>query len=492
VLATDPQPQAVSYALTLPSIKAPGSQKPGAAVDLDYDLSGALAPADLLSLIGGLPHGREIARSMREKPWSPGNVQRVVYPFIHSVAPEEENNFVISGGDFERGRALFFGDQLKCSACHRIRGEGATLGPDLSNLVSRDAGSVLRDIKEPSASINPDFVAYNVTLQNGGQLTGFVRAQDERSLRLVGADGKESVFPRAGVKELRPSTVSLMPTGLLDALNEGQIRDLLTFLLNASPIRSRAEVENALASSTPRSALRPSRLEIVLVASKQDHPAHQHDYPAWQTNWHRMLASATNVMVSDAWLWPSAEQFQHAGVLLFYYWNHDWNREKLQQLDEFLERGGGIVALHSATIGNPEPDQLAGRIGLASDSLRTKYLHTSIDLKIVAPTNHPIMLGLPRQIHFLDEPYWPMVGDTNKIQVLATAEQEGSAWPMMWTFQKDKGRVFGSILGHYTWTLDDPLFRVIVLRGIAWVAGEDVDRLEALTSVQQFSNPNNE
>jgi type 1 glutamine amidotransferase len=47
----------------------------------------------------------------------------------------------------------------------------------------------------------------------------------------------------------------------------------------------------------------------------------------------------------------------------------------------------------------------------------------------------------------------------------------------MWTFEKGKGRVFVSIFGHYTWTLDDPLFRTLVLRGIGWAAGGDVNRL---------------
>ncbi len=80
-----------------------------------------------------------------------------------------------------------------------------------------------------------------------------------------------------------------------------------------------------------------------------------------------------------------------------------------------------------------------------------------------------------------------MIGDTNKIEVLATAEVEGGARPIMWTFQKGKGRVFASIFGHYTWTLDDPLFRVILLRAIAWAAGEDARRLERLAATDADS-----
>lgn len=42
------------------------------------------------------------------------------------------------------------------------------------------------------------------------------------------------------------------------------------------------------------------------------------------------------------------------------------------------------------------------------------------------------------------------------------------------------GRVFVSIPGHYSWTFGDPLFRILLLRGIAWSAGEPVDRFNPL------------
>jgi len=57
---------------------------------------------------------------------------------------------------------------------------------------------------------------------------------------------------------------------------------------------------------------------------------------------------------------------------------------------------------------------------------------------------------------------------------------EGQPRPLVWTFRKGSGRVFASIPGHYTWTFDDPLFRVLALRGVAWAAGESGGRLERL------------
>jgi putative heme-binding domain-containing protein len=444
-LTTEPHTQTVAYALAIPRLRAKGAPTEGYTIDVDYRFTAA---------------GQDTEQ--RRSP---------------AVA---KSDFAVN--DWGRGKSLFFGQQLKCGTCHRVRGEGGSTGPDLSNLVSRDDGSVLRDIKEPNAAINPDYIAHNVALRNGDELSGIICAQDNGSLKLATADGKETVVQRSDVKELRASSVSLMPSGLLDTLKEGQVRDLLTFLLFEPPQRTKAEV-NALLRAVQLEASnpKPENISIVLVASKQDHGPGEHDYPAWQKKWNPLLASAPGVTVSNAWQWPTGEQFQSANVIVFYFWNHDWSTERYAQLDEYLARGGGIVMLHSATIADKEPEQLAERLGLAAQPQQTKYLHCPFDLALSAPTNHPITSGLPRSIPFIDEPYWPMIGDAGKVEVLATTEQEGKTWPMMWTFQKGKGRVFASILGHYSWTHDDPMFRILVLRGVAWAAGADVRRLEKLS-----------
>ena len=95
--------------------------------------------------------------------------------------------------------------------------------------------------------------------------------------------------------------------------------------------------------------------------------------------------------------------------------------------------------------------------------MRTKYRHGPLDLEIAGPADHPVTKG-QKAARYVDETYWPMVGDASKVEVLATAVEEGKAHPMMWTFEAGKGRVFGSVLGHYSWTFDDPLFRLWVLR----------------------------
>ncbi len=400
----------------------------------------------------------------------------------HRAPPTVETEKTeLAGGDFERGRALFYGGKAVCATCHQVRGAGSTLGPDLSNLAHRDATSVLRDIREPGATINPDYVAYLGQLKDGGAFTGFVRAQDADTLRIAGMDGKDRVVRRAEVTDLRPSPISLMPPGLLDGLKESEVRDLLVFLTNAPPERTPADVAAVLARSpgTAAEAASVKPMNIVIVASKQDHGAGQHDYPAWQKKWQALLAPAPGVTVATAWEWPTPDQWRTADAIVFNYRKKTWSAEHYAQLDTFQARGGGLVMFHAATIVDKEPEQLAARLGLSAQPGPTKYRHMPVTLKFSAPADHAITRGF-KPIKILDEPYWPMFGDPTRIQVLATAEVDGAARPLVWTFQAGSGRVFGSIPGHYTWTFDDPLFRILALRGLAWVCGEPAARFERL------------
>lgn len=81
-----------------------------------------------------------------------------------------------------------------------------------------------------------------------------------------------------------------MPTGLLDGERETEVRDLLTFLLREPPQRSKEGLARMVSQEQSQAAQPGKQLRMVLVVSKQDHGPGQHDYPAWQTNWSRLLS----------------------------------------------------------------------------------------------------------------------------------------------------------------------------------------------------------
>ena len=95
---------------------------------------------------------------------------------------------------------------------------------------------------------------------------------------------------------------------------------------------------------------------------------------------------------------------------------------------------------------------------------------------------HPITRGI-KTTDFIDETYWQAVGDPARITLLGEVVEDAAPRPQMWTREHGKGRVFVSIPGHYNWTFDDPLYRLLLLRGICWTARQPVERLSELSTV---------
>jgi hypothetical protein len=241
--------------------------------------------------------------------------------------------------------------------------------------------------------------------------------------------------------------------------------------------RPAAEVDAALAGApSPPLPTRPIRL--LLVAGKKDHGKGEHDYPAWQKAWAALFGLADKVDVGTAWEWPDKPEFQKADVMVFYQ-HGDWTPQRAADIDAFLDRGGGLVYIHWAVDGREDAPGFARRIGLASRGGKIKYRHGPLDLSFNQDTKHPIARNLSR-LHLVDESYWMLTGELPADRVLATAVEDKEPRPLFWTVEHARGRVFVSIPGHYSWTFDDPLFRVLLLRGIAWTAREPVDRFNAL------------
>jgi putative heme-binding domain-containing protein len=393
----------------------------------------------------------------------------------------------IEGGDWGRGRRVFHSEAAGCFKCHAMEGDGGRIGPDLSNLRSRDYQSVIRDIMQPSYSINPDYVGYTLSMEDGRILTGVLRSKAGQMV-LGDAKGEEMLVNRDLIESEKPAGVSIMPMGTLDKLSEEQRKDLMTFLLTAPPhmpldsplqappMRTSAEVAEMLVGAEMQPAIQ-RKLKLTLVAGQKDHGPGEHDYPAWLIQWGQLLAAASETEVSVAWEFPSAQQCAEADVLIFFQ-KGTWNDDRQEQMDQFFARGGGAVYVHWAVNGDERVGDFSKRIGLASHGGNIRYRHGPLRL-MIHNTDHPIVRNFD-SIDLYDESYWLLTGEREQVTLLGTSLEEGEATPQMWAHEQAAGRVFVSIPGHYSWTFDDPLFRILLLRGIAWSAKESVDRFNEL------------
>lgn len=137
------------------------------------------------------------------------------------------------------GRRIFHHAQVgTCSKCHRHRGRGNVVGPDLSAV--SNAGSpdrILRSILQPSRDVDPQYFPRMLITEDGHIFTG-IMLRDGGGGNEVYRDntGRERVFKTANIIERKELHTSMMPEGLVDTLTDRELRDLIAFM-NEQPDR---------------------------------------------------------------------------------------------------------------------------------------------------------------------------------------------------------------------------------------------------------------
>jgi len=61
-------------------------------------------------------------------------------------------------------------------------------------------------------------------------------------------------------------------------------------------------------------------------------------------------------------------------------------------------------------------------------------------------------------------------GPNTKILATSVSEVNGKTYPVIWTNQYGKARVFGTTFGHSDDTFKDAVFTDLLVRGILWAA----------------------
>ncbi|MEW6306350.1 MAG: c-type cytochrome [Verrucomicrobiota bacterium] len=135
------------------------------------------------------------------------------------------------GRSFARGKAAFEGAQ--CMACHRVRFDGGTVGPDLTALGGRfSRRDILEAIMAPSKVVMEQYQSTTIVKKDGDDITGRVIEEDDRRLVLITnpLTGERAEVLKQEVRSRTPATLSPMPEGLVNVLSKEEILDLLAYL----------------------------------------------------------------------------------------------------------------------------------------------------------------------------------------------------------------------------------------------------------------------
>jgi quinoprotein glucose dehydrogenase len=135
------------------------------------------------------------------------------------------------GGDAEEGERVFFQRAaVSCVRCHKVKGVGGEVGPDLTGIAGRQNREYLLEaIVDPNKQIAKGFETVVLTLKNGQSRVGVLKGEDAAGVRLMTAEGQLLVVPRDQIDE-RETGKSAMPEDLAGKLSRPEVRDLVEFL----------------------------------------------------------------------------------------------------------------------------------------------------------------------------------------------------------------------------------------------------------------------
>jgi putative heme-binding domain-containing protein len=137
-------------------------------------------------------------------------------------------------GDVKAGEELFWG-KTGCSNCHRIRGHGGQLGPDLSNVAAtRPLPQIRQAIVDPDAGGEQGYRGVTVVLNNGETLRGVARNRTNYSLQLQDAKGALHLLLMSDVSSVTLSKGSPMPKDYGKRLGKQEVDNLVAFLSRQS------------------------------------------------------------------------------------------------------------------------------------------------------------------------------------------------------------------------------------------------------------------
>jgi putative membrane-bound dehydrogenase-like protein len=141
---------------------------------------------------------------------------------------EKFRSLAAKPGDVARGKAA----AALCQACHLFKGQGASIGPDLSGVGAMGVEGILRNILTPNAAMENGYRIFRVELKNGDLVDSFFVSEEKDAVvvRLPGTPDRR--IPRADIHATKFLRRSLMPEGLLDGMPEQQVTDLFAFLLS--------------------------------------------------------------------------------------------------------------------------------------------------------------------------------------------------------------------------------------------------------------------
>jgi putative heme-binding domain-containing protein len=140
---------------------------------------------------------------------------------------EQHQQVLTMEGDAEAGAAVF---NKRCSVCHRLRGVGHEVGPNLASLTDYSPPALLTALLDPNRAVEAKFLDYLAITASGQSYTGMLANETGNSVTLLGQEGKQQTILRSELEALQATGKSLMPEGLEKDVSPEDMANLIAYL----------------------------------------------------------------------------------------------------------------------------------------------------------------------------------------------------------------------------------------------------------------------
>ena len=129
-------------------------------------------------------------------------------------------------GDAQRGRLFYAGI---CAACHKLKGEGNEIGPDLGTVAGKPLDQIIESILDPNRAVEQRYAVQTVHTKDGKEHIGLILEENGNNITLRTATTTELILVK-DIATRSSSNRSLMPDGLENVLKPQDVADVMAWI----------------------------------------------------------------------------------------------------------------------------------------------------------------------------------------------------------------------------------------------------------------------
>jgi putative heme-binding domain-containing protein len=134
-------------------------------------------------------------------------------------------------GNIENGKRVFNSQAAACASCHKVKGQGMEVGPDLSEIGTKLGKEALYEsILDPSAGISFGYEAWQLELKNGDEAYGLIASETADEIAIKNNTGIVTRYKKSDIKSRQQMKLSIMPSGIQQGMSISELVDLIEYL----------------------------------------------------------------------------------------------------------------------------------------------------------------------------------------------------------------------------------------------------------------------